>query len=342
MPESSSVGFGAWLLANSHDIRNLVLAAAALIALPVFIWRVTLVRQWSEAAQRHAEALEREQRIAERNEAIDQLGHPESTVRTAAIFTLERVARELTSEHGAIVETLAAFVRDRVPVPLGPPVGVGRYGPPTPKQILVPPRADVQAAMTVIGRRDRGRDPVTLRLSLAGVNLSGYDLSGGEFTGADFRGSYFVRSTLANTRLATANLMSAHFEGADLYGANGQRANFGGAACPGARFATADLEGADFQHADLSQADFTRAKVMRADLRAAVLEGTRFDEAIGLPSARFSVPEPKPAAEPPPEAAPPSSSITIPSIPSRDTSIPSIPPMRPPPRSQMQQLDWTQ
>ena len=47
MPEpSTTLGFWGWLVANSQDIRNLVLAAAALVALPLFAWRVMLVRRW--------------------------------------------------------------------------------------------------------------------------------------------------------------------------------------------------------------------------------------------------------------------------------------------------------
>src|SRR5262245_17665859 len=226
MPEASTAtDFWTWLMANSQDVRNLALAFAALLAVPLFVWRITLVRRLAEGAQRQAAALERELRITERNEATAQLGNAEPAVRTAAIFTLERIARELPSEHGPIMDTLIAFVRDRVPVPLGPPVGGGRYGPPTPKQILVPPRADVQAALSVLGRRDRGRDPGSLRIALPAVNLSGYDMTGAELTGADFSGSYFVNAILVKAKLRNANLLSTHLEGADLYGLHGTRAS---------------------------------------------------------------------------------------------------------------------
>ena len=129
--------------------------------------------------------------------------------------------------------------------------------------------------------------------------------------------------------------MSTHFEGADLYGLNGQRANFSGAACPGARFATADLEGADFQQADLSGADLTRAKVTRADLRHTVLDGARFDEAIGLPSARVATAEPGAVAlELPLFAQQPQAPTVVQPPPAPPPEIPggdlAIPPRQPP------------
>ena len=53
MPEpSTTLGFWGWLVANSQDIRNLVLAAAALVALPLGVLCAIGLGIWSAVAAR--------------------------------------------------------------------------------------------------------------------------------------------------------------------------------------------------------------------------------------------------------------------------------------------------
>ena len=273
--------FWYWLLANAEDLRNVALVAAALSVPPYLAWRVYLGHR-AELRTRERAAAEHQSRLAERLAGVfAQLGSEQVAVRIAAVHSLEQIAREQPSQHGPIMQTLGAFVRECAPAPVGRYVGT-RYQPPGADQVFVPPRTDVQAALTVIGRRQRDLDRPIDRPILTGVNLSGYDLTDGDFTSANFRGSYLCGTVFAGARLAAANLDYANLERADLFGTDCMGTSFAGAAAPGARFAHARLDGASLAGADLRGADFTRARLEGADLADADCDGALLDEAIGL------------------------------------------------------------
>src|SRR5207247_10793863 len=90
--------------------------------------------------------LSREGQVTDRYaKAIEQLGSKELDVRIGGIYALERVARDSAEDHPTVMDVLAAFVREHL-LEKWPPQArnVG------PRPTL---RPDVQAAMTVIGRR---------------------------------------------------------------------------------------------------------------------------------------------------------------------------------------------
>jgi uncharacterized protein YjbI with pentapeptide repeats len=75
------------------------------------------------------------------------------------------------------------------------------------------PTTDVQALLTVNGRRDknRDRDPLALsRVCLADMDLTNADLTNADLTNAD----------LTNADLTNADLTNADLTNADLSGAN--------------------------------------------------------------------------------------------------------------------------
>ena len=173
--------------------------------------------------------------------ALGQLGCEELDVRIGGIRALERVARDSPGHHPAVMGMLAAFIWERSG-PHWPPPGPGRQA------LERPPRPDVQAAITTLGRRRTERD-------LGPVNLAGADLSGADLTGA----------VLAGAVLARANLLAAKLVRADLSGAD-----LGGARLTGASLAGADLTGADLADADLADADLARAEFAGAELTGAL------------------------------------------------------------------------
>ncbi|MBI3452875.1 MAG: pentapeptide repeat-containing protein [Rhodospirillales bacterium] len=274
-----------WLLANAAELRDMLVAVAAACVVPYLGWRGVVSHLATRARLREAAAAERQRQSTSLAESFSQLGSDKTAVRIAAVYALERHAREQPRDHGPIMQTLAAYVRESAPIPVGRLLA-GRYEPPAPEQIYVPARTDVQAALSVLGRRERANDPPAQRLSLANVNLSGYDLADGDFAGANFRGSYLCAATLTGAKLARADFQLANLERADLYAADCAGASFAAAACPGARFAHARLDNANFLDSDLRQADFTRAHLANADLRGAGLDGARLDEAIDLAAAK--------------------------------------------------------
>ena len=142
--------------------------------------------------------------------AIEQLGSEKLDVRIGGIYALERVARDSARDHPTVVEVLAAFIREhsREPWPL-----LRRRQ----MQPVRSTRPDVQAAISVLGRRDRKRD--SRPLISAGVNLTGAtapplgglrpgsNLSGSNLAGADLVGQLSgARTSSARTSPARISL----------------------------------------------------------------------------------------------------------------------------------------
>jgi hypothetical protein len=270
-----------WLLANSEDLRNVAVLIALASVPPLVAWRAYLSHRAELRARNRAEA-EAQARDAERLSGVfAQLGSEQVAVRIAAVHTLEQIARDHPKQHGPIMQTLGAFIREQSPAPTGRYIG-SHYQPPEPGEVFAPPRTDVQAALTVVGRRQRDFDRPIDRPVLTSVNLTGYDLSNGDFTGANFRGTYLCNAVLNGARLAAANFDYANLERADFFGADCMGATFLGASAPGARFAHARLEGAKLVEADLRGADFTRAGLENAEIANANYDGALFDQATGL------------------------------------------------------------
>jgi Pentapeptide repeats (8 copies) len=140
--------------------------------------------------------------------AIGQLGSEKLDVRIGGICALERVARDSARDHPAVMEMLAAFIREHSHEQWPPPDPGGRAR----ERSL---RPGVHAALTVVGRRLTERDirPIDLaRADLTGANLGGARLTGANLTCAD----------LADADLADADLTRADLTRAELTGAGGQ------------------------------------------------------------------------------------------------------------------------
>ena len=79
--------------------------------------------------------------------AIEQLGSDKLDVRIGGIYALERVARDSARDHPTVMEVLTAFIREHSREQWPPP----DTGNPEQERST---RPDVQAALTVVGRRD--------------------------------------------------------------------------------------------------------------------------------------------------------------------------------------------
>ena len=255
-------------------IALLVLVVGALgAAVAVYLFR-------SSVRERREE--NREQQLTERfMRAVDQVGHPALDVRLGGIYSLERLAQESPEHHGPIIEILAAFVREHAPWPARE--GNGRRRPST----------DVQAAVTILGRRIVEQDtgaPISLsytalpgatltgahleRALLSGANLEGADLFKADLSSADLEGANLRNAGLLLASLNDTVLWGANIEGARLYGASLEGAALKAANLKGAGLTGANLKDAGLHSADLSGADLTGANLEGAGLEGANLEGT--------------------------------------------------------------------
>ncbi len=214
-------------------------------------------------------ALTEQGQVTERyTRAIEQLGSNTIDVTIGGIYALERIARDSPRDHPTVMEVLAACIREHSREQW-PPTPSGEPGAELPERTT---RPDVQAAMTVIGRRDITHD--SGHIDLANVNLSGADLSGAELAGANLIGANLTRAVAMQANLAGANLRNANLTRADLSGAD-----LRGASLTGAKLLEAFMPGADLCSAHLQQADLTGASLNLGVLADAHLRGANLTAA---------------------------------------------------------------
>lgn len=208
--------------------------------------------------------LSREGHVTDRyTKAIEQLGSQSPEVRLGAIYALERIMIDSARDHPTIVEVLAAYVRQHAP--LTARNEPGRFG--EDNRNLRRPDTDVQASLTVLGRRPAGRPErgainlnetclagaVLEGARLTGAQLFGTDLTHSVLSGADLYGANLNRANLAGAWLMKANLGGTAMNNVDLTGAILADANLAGAGLYGADFTGAQLPGANLSGSDMSE-----------------------------------------------------------------------------------------
>src|SRR5260370_5411555 len=180
--------------------------------------------------------------------AIEQIGSDKLDVRVGGIFAMERVARDSGADQPTVIEVLSAFVCEH-----SRELQDGSDQ----QERERCRRADVEAALTVIMRRDTDRDIRPLRL--VGAVLTGATLTRTELTRADFTCAILTHAGLIDAKLGDARLTAASLRGAELSGADLSGANLSDADLTGAKLGRANLIGADFQRANCSHATFQLA-----------------------------------------------------------------------------------
>ena len=183
-------------------------------------------------SRRSLELTEQGQVTERYTKAIEQLGSDKLDVRIGGIYALERVARDSAKDHPTVTEVLAAFIRqhshDQWPLP-EPSSRIaratrGRFRAREREQERST-RPDVQAALTVIGRRDATHDTRPIDLSYAELpeaklphdaGLAEAKLSHAVLTGMDLIGQNLSGADLTDANLTDANLTCADLTGANL------------------------------------------------------------------------------------------------------------------------------
>jgi uncharacterized protein YjbI with pentapeptide repeats len=184
---------------------------------------------------------------------FELLGNKEKQLqqRLGGIYALEGVMNASKEYHQPVLEALCVFVRDETKAITGDG----------------PPATDVQAALTVIGRRDASGE--------------------GPLQNPDLTSVHVPKAALIRAKLRLANLRNADLSGADLIGANLISADLSGTNLSAATLDDADLTDANLSDANLSGAFLYSAKLYSADLDRADLRGTKkltqqqLDEACG-------------------------------------------------------------
>jgi hypothetical protein len=188
------------------------------------------------------------------SKGFEQLGSDKPVVRLGGIYALEGVMNTSEQYRQPVLEALTAFIRDggtRTEKGDGPPV------------------TDIQAALTVIGRRgaiarENVHVPDLSKVHIPKADLSGAylshaflpraDLSGADLNHADLSGAYMIGTNLSGAYLWSTRLSDAYLNGAEMSDAYLNGAEMSGAYLTGAVLTGANLIGATVTQAQLDQA----------------------------------------------------------------------------------------
>ncbi len=234
-------------------LAQIVGGAFALVAL-YFTWRRVVAGDRTVRITEQGHITDRFTKAIEQLGKFNDDGQPNIEIRLGAIYALERIAFDSPRDHWTIMEVLTAYVRQNAPaVPRG--------------ELVQPrPRTDIQAIITVLGRRKRGpdREQEGQVLDLSQTSLPGAILRDAQLQRANFWGAQLQAAFLERAQLQKANLWGAQLQKANLWAAQLQEANLSEAQLQGADLWEAQLQGADFWQAQLQEADFWEAQLQGA------------------------------------------------------------------------------
>jgi hypothetical protein len=250
-----------------------------------FTWRNLRITQQTLKATQDKLEVDREAQITNRfTQAIGQLGaelkdgKPNLEVRLGGIYALEKVAQDAPDNyHWTIMEILTAYVRQNArwgesssadtllsfsEASESKALPAQRHA----KELPASLRTDLQACMTVIGRRTPSADPGgRTRLDLHESDLRGAELWRAYLKYADFSGAHLTKADFSAADLSGADFTNADLTGAIFWHANLRAAIFMNAELAGAQFGSAQLDGAALHGAHLVDAVVQQNQVYSAD-----------------------------------------------------------------------------
>ena len=259
---------------------------------------------------------------------------PNIEVRLGAIYALERIAQDFLRDHWPIMEVLSAYIRENAPKSsssLDLPTKSIRLSFNSErairaievlidkgKETLRNPRVDIQAAVTVIGRRPESRRNWEKKhdrnIDLRNSNLRGIDFSflwfdnahfeetnlefaelfHSHFSGARFNKCNLTASTVWESDLSSANLNSvvgkgmkcvrcnltgAHLTFGDFTFATWNYSKLHGIYCWATDFGYASLYHIDAVRSNFKECNFKRTSFSRAEFYRVDFRRSSFDEA---------------------------------------------------------------
>jgi hypothetical protein len=244
---------------NRFDRENEARKTLAQILAGVFVLAGLYSSVQTFDLSREGQITDRFTKAIEQLGALDSSGNPKIEVRLGGIYALERIARDSDRDYGVIMEVLTAYVRKESPR--------DKFAPRDATRTL---REDIQAILTVIGRREANKRVV---INLTGANLFRAELHGADLSWAGLGGTDLRGAQLSGADLSQADLNETDLRGANLSGADLSAAFLLGATLNQAQLDKADLHGAELGSAELSEANLRGANLSGADLLQAHLHG---------------------------------------------------------------------
>ncbi|MFI5734038.1 pentapeptide repeat-containing protein [Kribbella sp. NPDC051587] len=286
-----STGEGGKKKERPDRIQNFTLIVTAITALAALGssaatgYALIYTRDSVEASRQQLRLAEQGQTTERYGRAVEQLGSPALDVRVGGIYALERIMRDSPPDQPAIMDVLQTYIRVHSAT-RGRPPAITKV---TAERLLPAAPADLQAALTVIVRRDHNHDGGR-KIDLSYTKLFGADLSDAYLVGAELEGADLTGATMfpgeSDHRpspqcepvlhlLPLANFTDAGMVKAVLVNTFAYNANFNGADLAYATLNRTFLDGTTFKGADLTNAriinpvrgDFTGAQGARVTAR---------------------------------------------------------------------------
>ncbi|MFN6484701.1 MULTISPECIES: pentapeptide repeat-containing protein [unclassified Nostoc] len=219
---------------------------------------------WIPAFQEQVKKTQHQSPKKRLKRAIEQLGKNTTENSLAIINDLEQIAHNHPQYHWIAIHILTTFVRKNSPYIPQEKVT---------SNLSTKVRVDIQAALSVIARRDVNKDPENEQL-----DLSYTDMRGANLNGANLEQTNLYQANLAGANLREANLAGAILSAANLEGANLYLANLEGAILSAANLERANLSGANLHRASLYLAGLHEAIINHTILDGANLRETQFSK----------------------------------------------------------------
>ncbi|MYC26973.1 MAG: pentapeptide repeat-containing protein [Nitrospira sp. SB0662_bin_26] len=195
---------------GSEIVRNLGLVIAAIIALPLAIWRSIVAERQAIASQRQAETAQRSLLNERYQKGAEMLGSDILPVRLGGIYALAHLAHEHPEEyHIQIMQLLCAFVRT-------PPEENEKSEAADRDQQAIRIREDIQAILTAIGKRSEAQIHVEKRRE-SRLNLSHVNLVGAKLSDTNLFWAKLEYAKLSDVLLDGANLQYVDLFRTDLF-----------------------------------------------------------------------------------------------------------------------------
>ncbi|MCI4667456.1 MAG: pentapeptide repeat-containing protein [Bacteroidia bacterium] len=230
--------------ANEYRKTLIQIIGGVVLAIGLYInWRRIKAQEEAVIATQKSIRITEEGQITERyTKAIEQLGNPEMAIRIGGIYALERIAKDSPNDHWTIMEVLSAFIRyggfrinekiEDIKSSLDQMIGltasldsykemgfdsyqfIEAHLPNIAPGGKISP--DIQAAFSVLGRRDIQHDPENSVIDLSNTNLNGAFINKGNFSNASFYRStlekaIFIETDLSFSIFSEANLTESSF-----------------------------------------------------------------------------------------------------------------------------------
>lgn len=241
---------------NYHEVlRNIVLSIAALVSLPFVIWRAQANDRSSKASHRQSEVASRQIEIATESQindrftrAMEQLGSENLTIRIGGVHALGKIAEDSPRDAQTIIDILCTFVRDQTRNDEYKKSRKGANG------VFLLPRADIQDAITVLGRG---------QFSLFHKNLERAYLPKVKMINADFSNTSF-----SNTVLHSTHIFNSKFENCTFFKTQMIKS----------KIEDVLFQNTNFVSSDMSDSVITSSTIEKTNMDNVILSGVNFSK----------------------------------------------------------------